>query len=165
MPADLDPAARKKWRELAETCDPEVDGELLANYCRQYSSLLEIREERGRQQKAATFKTMVPGRDGTEVLNPLLVHEGRLVASLNRMLTTLGLMPSRDERKQRKLPDAGEIDPFELALCGPLLPEPSAAEIEQERRRAVNEPLLAQGDWLRYEAEHDKGRPIREDAR
>ena len=120
MPVDLDPAARKKWRELIDACDPDADPELLANFCRQHAVLLEIREERARQQKAGTFKTMVPGRDGTEVLNPLLVHEGRLVASLNRMLKTLGFGLSQDERGQKKqLPQVDEIDPLEAALCGP----------------------------------------------
>lgn len=97
-PSDLDHVARRKWRAMARTCDPDIDLELLANFCRQYSSLMAIQEERGYQQKAGTFKTVVPGRDGTEALNPLLVHEGRLVASLNKTLKLLGLTPARDDK-------------------------------------------------------------------
>jgi phage terminase small subunit len=132
IPSDLDPAARKKWRELAETCDPDVDPELLANYCRQHSTLMAIREERARQQKAGTFQTMTHGRDGTEVLNPLLVHEGRLVAALNKMLKPLGLMSSIDERSTNRKPEPNPPPPgfsgpepacgwaLEIALCGDL---------------------------------------------
>lgn len=129
IPSDLDPAARKKWRELAETCDPDVDPELLANYCRQHSTMMAIREDRACQQKVGTFKTMVPGRDGTEVLNPLLVYEGRLVAGLNRMLGSLGLAASREGQARRPEPSPpppGFSGPepacgweIEKKLCGP----------------------------------------------
>jgi phage terminase small subunit len=130
MPGDLDKIARAKWQELVESCDPDVDTETLANYCRQHSSLLTIRGEKAKQMKARTFETMVPGRDGTMQLNPLLTAESRLIASLNRMLSTLGLMPSRDERgtgrkPQSNPPPPGMSEPepswgweTERALCG-----------------------------------------------
>jgi phage terminase small subunit len=155
MPSDLDPAARKKWKELVETCDPDVDPELLVNYCRLHANLVVIREERSRQQKAGAFKTMVSGRDGTEVLNPLLVHEGRLIASLNRMLPSLGLAPARDERKRRKpQPDDDEIDPLELALCGPIPYPPIPAP----------GPDASRADWAAYHAAHVQQQRERTDA-
>ena len=161
MPKDLDRDAKKKWAELVGSCDPDVDAELLGNYCRQHSSLLAIRSEKARQIKARTFEATAPGRDGSMQLNPLLTAENRMVASLNRMLRTLGLAPSKEEQARRR-PVADEIDPLEAALCGPS-PEPSAAEIEADRRRAANEKFLAMGDWRRYEAEHDEGRPPRKE--
>lgn len=103
MPSDLDREAKKKWRELVENCEPDADLELLGNFCRQHSSLLSIRREKAKQEKAATFKTMVPGRDGTMQLNPLLTAENRLIAILNRMLATLGLTPGRELGTSRKL--------------------------------------------------------------
>jgi phage terminase small subunit len=120
MPSDLDREAKKKWAELVGSCDVDVDGEMLANYCRQYSSLLSIRREKARQQKAGTFKTMVRGRDRAMQLNPLQTAENRLIASLNRMLRTLGLMPAQDQRGRRKpASDADEIDPLQAGLCWP----------------------------------------------
>jgi phage terminase small subunit len=103
MPSDLDREAKKKWRELVENCEPEADLELLANYARQHSSLLSIRAEKAKQQAAGQFSTLLPGRDGTQQLNPLLTQETRLVASLNRMLATLGLTPGRELGVSRKL--------------------------------------------------------------
>lgn len=147
MPPDLDAAAKKKWAELVDVVDLETDTELLANFCRQHSTLMAIRDERAHQQSAGTFKTMVPGRDGTEVLNPLLVHENRLVAGLNRMLRSLGLAPSREEqdRRKKKRPTgppppgfSGEEPvygwPIAIALCrGPLNPTPEDVELERQR--------------------------------
>ena len=130
MPEDLDFQGRKKWEELVGSCDPGVDGEMLANYCRQHSTLLAIRREKRRQQKSGKFRTMVPGRDGTQVLNPLLVTENRLIASLNKTLQALELMSSRGETKgKRPLPSSsrppgmhGEEPPWgwaiEEKLCG-----------------------------------------------
>jgi hypothetical protein len=102
IPADLDSAARRKWKELVLSVDPNEDLEMLANFCRQHSSLLAIRKEKARLQKARQFSTMVPGRDKALVLNPMLVQENRLVASLNKMLKGLGLAPTRDDGKKKK---------------------------------------------------------------
>ena len=131
MPPDLDREAKKKWAELVGSCDPDVDAELLANYCRQHSTLLAIRSEKAKRTKGRTFETLVAGRDGTMVLNPLLVTENRLIASLNRMLRTLGLVPSPEE-KRRRPPLQADAPPgctgpeppwgwaLEMALCGPI---------------------------------------------
>lgn len=116
MPSDLDREAKRKWRELIESCDPDVDAEVLGNYCRQHSSLLAIRSEKARQIKARTFQTMVPGRDGTMQLNPLLTAENRLIASLNRMLKTLGITPSCDEPGR---PRKTELNPPPPGFSGP----------------------------------------------
>jgi hypothetical protein len=158
MPSDLDRAAKKKWEEMLGSCDVDVDLEMLANYCRQHSSLMAIRGEKSRQVKARTFETMVRGRDGTMVLNPLLVTENRLIASLNRMLKSLGLtIPQEQRGPKRPLPEVGQIDPLELALCGPG-PERNPAQIEADRRRAANEKLLAANDWRAYEQNFDGGK-------
>jgi hypothetical protein len=146
MPADLDTVAKRKYRELLNLCDPDVDKESMQNYARQHSTLLLIREERGRQQAAGTFTTMVEGRDKSQVLNPLLVHESRLVASLNRTLKLLGLTSPRDESiPHRKLesesPPPGFTGdepshgwPIEVLMCkGPL--NQTAADIAEERLR------------------------------
>jgi phage terminase small subunit len=145
MPKDLDPVARKKWKELVDACDPDVDQELLANFCRQFATLMEIREERARQQKAGTFKTTVPGRDGTEALNPLLVHEGRLFASLNKMLKLLGMTPSTDERAGNRKSEPNPAPPgmtgpeppcgwaIEIALCRGL-PNPTPQDLKLEKQ-------------------------------
>jgi hypothetical protein len=149
MPADLDAAAKKKWLELVDVVDPDADLELLGNYCRQHSSLMAMRKEKARQIKARTFQTMVPGRDKALQLNPLLTGENRLVASLNRMLRTLGLAPTREEQDRRvKKPAAGPPPPgftgpephygwaLEIALCKGLL-DPTPKEVEEERLRDV----------------------------
>jgi hypothetical protein len=147
MPPDLDHHARKKWRELVEMVDPDIDGELIANYARVHGSLIAIRSERARQLKAGTYEALVPGRDKTLQLNPLQVAENRMVASLNRMLKTLGLAPARDEQMSRKKvrpntpPPPGLSGPepaygweVEVQLCkGKLNPTPK--EIEEERLR------------------------------
>ncbi len=170
MPADLDSLARKKWRELIDLVDPDVDGELLANYCRQHATLLAIRSEKAKQIKAKTFDTMVRGRDSTMVLNPLLVTENRVVAALNRMLRTLGLAPSRDQQENRKRkppsnpPPPGFSGPeprhgwaIELALCGQI-PILDGVETEADRRRQANEKLLAEKDWRAYERDYEGGK-------
>ena len=100
-PADLDGPAKRKWNELLDSVDPDVDRELLANFCRQHSTLLAIRAEKAELIKAGTFSTMVPGRDKALQLNPLLTAESRLVASLNRQLRGLGMSPSREEQDRR----------------------------------------------------------------
>jgi phage terminase small subunit len=97
MPANLDKEAKRKFREMVDVCDPDVDQELLANYCRQYSLLVSIRRERAKQEAEGIFSTTVPGRDSAQTLNPLIVGETRAIASLNRMLKQLGLTPSREE--------------------------------------------------------------------
>jgi len=107
--------------------------EMLANYCRQHSSLLAIRREKKKLQKSGKFRMMVKGRDGTLAIHPILTAENRMVASLNRMLQTLGLVSSRDETKgKRPLPSPqpawavpGSEEPrcgwaIEAALCGDL---------------------------------------------
>jgi P27 family predicted phage terminase small subunit len=118
MPADLDREAKKKWRELAPALDPDCDLELLGMYCRQWSSLLSIRAEKAKQQREGVFETMVAGRDGTKQLNPLLTTENRLVASLNRMLATLGLTPGRELGTSRKL----QPNPPPPGMSGPEPP-------------------------------------------
>ena len=149
--------------------DPETDGELLGNFCRQHATLVAIRKEKAMQISAGTFQTMTPGRDKALQLNPLLTAEGRLVASLNRMLRALGLALSREEqdrRSKKRQPNppppgfpADAVEPpwgwaLEEALCGPF-PEPSAVELEADRRRKVNEALLAESDWRKYETDFD----------
>lgn len=162
-PPDLDREGKRKFREMVEACDPDSDMELVGNYARQHSILVSIRRERAKQESAGIFSTMVLGRDNTQVLNPLIVGESRAIAALNRMLRLLGLTQTREERgPKRLLADAGEIDPLEAALCG-LDPEPNAAQIESNRRRAVNEKLLARNDWRAYETDHDRGRQPRKD--
>jgi hypothetical protein len=145
MPKDLDAAGRKKWGELIGSCDVDVDGEILGNYCRQHATLLAIRTEKARQMKARTFETMVKGRDGTKMLNPLLVTENRLIASLNRTIRTLGLAPTREEQDRRKrnpvpgLPPPGMAGPeppcgwaIEIALLRGLA-NPTAADLKLEK--------------------------------
>jgi hypothetical protein len=148
MPADLDSTAKKKWNELAELVDENVDGELLGHYCRQWSSLLSLRREKSKQVKDGSFKTMVRGRDSSEQLNPMLREENRLVSALARMLRSLGLTPTRDEQEYRKkkAPNSGPPPPgfsgpepkygwvLEAALCKGRL-EQTPEEIEQERLR------------------------------
>jgi phage terminase small subunit len=102
IPADLDRAARSKWRELILCVDPEEDLECLGNYCRLHSSLLALRAEKAKQMKAGKFKMMVSGRDKSKQLNPMLREENRMVAALGKMLQTLGLTPTRDDGKKRK---------------------------------------------------------------
>jgi phage terminase small subunit len=130
MPSDLDYQAKKKWRELVGSVDVDADLEMLSNYCRQHSSLLAIRRERTRQQKSGKFQQLVKGRDGTMTLNPLVTAENRMVASLNRMLQTLGLASREQTKGRRSLPtprphwaSVGEGEPsggwaIEAALCG-----------------------------------------------
>jgi phage terminase small subunit len=96
IPSDLDRVARAKWRELVFSVDPDSDLECLANYCRQHSSLLALRKEKATLMKAGKFQTTVKGRDKSKMLNPMLTQETRLVASLDKMLRTLGLATSRD---------------------------------------------------------------------
>lgn len=146
IPPDLDATAKRKWRELADGVDPEVDRELLANFCRQHSTLMAIRTEKAKLIKAGTFSAMVPGRDKALQLNPLLTAESRLVSSLNRQLRGLGLSPSREEQDRRtRKPLPGPPPPgfsgpepacgwvVEIALCRGL-PNPTAEDVEQERQ-------------------------------
>jgi phage terminase small subunit len=132
MPPDLDYQAQKKWEELVGSCDVDADAEMLANYCRQHSTLLVIRREKKRQQKSGRFKTMVPGRDGTQVLNPLLVTENRLIASLNRTLKTLGLTSTQRKKAGRTSPAMAlqGVDTMELILCGLRVWNPAAKRFE-----------------------------------
>jgi phage terminase small subunit len=147
MPADLDAAAKKKWAELVDAVDLNIDTELLANYCRMYGGLMAIRSEKARLLKVGKYKTLVPGRDGSQQLNPLQTAENRMVSSLNRQLRGLGLAPSREEQEHRKKTPANNPPPpgwtgpepshgwiLEVALCkGPL--DASPEEIEKERLR------------------------------
>lgn len=119
-PKDLDYRAKKKWDELVGCVDVDADLEMLANYCRQHSSLLALRRERWQLHRKGNFQSMVKGRDGTQTLNPMLVAENRLIASLNRMLKGLGLTPTRDDGKKRK--PLSEPRP---AWANPDCPEPS----------------------------------------
>jgi phage terminase small subunit len=130
MPANLDKEARRKFREMVNVCDPDVDQELLANYCRQYSLLVSIRRERAKQEADGIFSTMVHGRDSAQILNPLIVGETRAIAALNRMLKQLGLTPTREENARKAQPNPppswagpGSVEPpwgwkLEEALCG-----------------------------------------------
>jgi phage terminase small subunit len=127
-PPDLDKEAKRKFREMAEACDPDVGLELLANYARQHSILVSIRRERAKQEASGVFSTMVQGRDSTQTLNPLIVGENRAIAALNRMLKSLGLTPAQEASRGRKLeaepPPPGMTGPepacgwaIEMALC------------------------------------------------
>jgi hypothetical protein len=131
IPADLDRAARAKWRELVLSVDPDTDLECLANYCRQHSSLLALRKEKATLTKAGKFQTTVKGRDKSKMLNPMLTQETRLVASLDKMLRTLGLTRSLDYGAKKKplgdprpwwaAPDAKEPRcgwDIEAVMCG-----------------------------------------------
>jgi phage terminase small subunit len=121
MPADLDVEAKKKWRQLVGSCDPDVDGELLGLYCRQHGILVGIRREREMLQREGKFQMMVRGRDGTEVLHPLLVTERRLVNALSRQLKQLGFTPAQEHsRFSKKEPDPDHIDLLEALLMGPF---------------------------------------------
>jgi phage terminase small subunit len=144
-PADLGREGKRKWAELVDAVDPD-DYEILANFCRQHSTLLSIRAEKAKLIKAGQFSAMVPGRDKALQLNPLLTSEGRLVSSLNRQLRTLGLAPTADEQTRRKKkpasgpppPDMTGPEPVwgwecEIALCRGL-PNPTAGDVEQERQ-------------------------------
>jgi phage terminase small subunit len=143
-PSDLDPVARKKWKEMIETVDPTIDEELVANYARLHSSLMAIRSEKTRLVKTGKYETLVPGRDGALQLNPLQTAENRMVSSLNRMLRTLGLAPTREEQgRRRPVPDADEIDPLEAALCWPY--GRKKIEIWREIRRGKVEPTNPAG--------------------
>jgi phage terminase small subunit len=133
-PKDLDYQAQKAWDELIGRVDLDADLEMLANYCRQHSSLLSIRREKKKLQKSGKFRTMVKGRDGTMAIHPLITAENRMVASLNRMLQTLGLACSPREGTKGKRPlsttprpawAVGDGEPrwgwqIEAALCGNL---------------------------------------------
>jgi phage terminase small subunit len=128
MPSDLDAEARRKWRELVDLVDPNMDGETLGNYCRVYSGLAAIRATKALQIKAGSYETLVPGRDGTMQLNPLQTAENRMVASLNRMLKSLGLAQSREEQEHRKKkPSSNQAPP---GMSGPE--PPWGWEIEKE---------------------------------
>ena len=70
-----------------------------------------IRREKKRLQKSGKFRTMTPARDGTLGLNPLLTAESRLIASLNRMLKSLGLSPSREESSANRRPLSAPAPP------------------------------------------------------
>jgi phage terminase small subunit len=144
--ADLDREAKKKWSELIDAVDPDVDRELLGNYCRQHSTLMAIRSEKAAQLKAGTFQTMLPGRDKSLQLNPMLTAENRIVAALNRMLRALGLALNREEQDRRKKkrpytpPPPGFSGPepshgweLAIALCRGL-PEPTLEDLKLEKQ-------------------------------
>jgi hypothetical protein len=91
MPADLDRRGRRKWSEMTEVADLGVIGrELLANYCRMFSHLMEVEKEKRAQRKAKQFTAMVVTKNGATVLNPLIFAEMRLMELLGRMLVQLG---------------------------------------------------------------------------
>jgi phage terminase small subunit len=158
MPPDLDKQAKRKFREMAQACDPDVDQELLANYARTYSILVSLRAERAKQEAAGVFSTMVAGRDSTQTLNPLIVGENRTIAALNRMLKGLGLASQEANSGRPRLPqptppppgfprDAVEPKygwPIEIALCKGRLNQ-TAEEIAEEKLR---------DEWL---AKHRRG--------
>jgi phage terminase small subunit len=132
-PADLDRDAKKRWNELCLSVDPD-DRDLLANLCRQHSSLMALRAERAQMVAAGTFQQLVKGREGSLVLNPLTRREDKLIASTSRTLRQLGLASTRDARlskaKERikvsprpKWAPTDEPEPtcgweIEAALCG-----------------------------------------------
>jgi phage terminase small subunit len=131
-PSDLDYQAKKKWDELIGIVDVDADFETLSNFCRQHSSLLAIRRELQKQRKRGGFKTLTKGRDGSQVLNPLLVAETRQIASLARMLKTLGLTRPSGAGANRTLPSTprplglrGEEPPHGWALEEKLCGKPS----------------------------------------
>lgn len=148
MPPDLDRQAKRKFREMAEACDPDVDQELLANYARTYSILVSLRAERAKQEAAGVFTTMVAGRDSTQVLNPLIVGENRTIAALNRMLKGLGLASQEANSGRPRLPPPTPPPPgfprdavepkwgweIEIALCKGRL-DPTPDELAEERLR------------------------------
>jgi phage terminase small subunit len=96
-PADLDREAKKQWRGLVLSVDPD-DRDILANLCRQHSSLLALRAERAQMVKAGTFQQLVKGRDGSMQLNPMIRREDKLTLSTSRTLRQLGLASTRDAR-------------------------------------------------------------------
>jgi phage terminase small subunit len=131
MPRDLDKDAKAKWHQITEIADLEsLDAELLANYCRTHSNLMDVRRAKKLQQDAKTFRTMTTAKNGAVVLNPLIVAESRLMQAGGRMLVQLGL--SGNGRRQEEIrkpsknqPPAGMSGPepahgwaIEQALCG-----------------------------------------------
>jgi phage terminase small subunit len=170
MPRDLDKDARKKWNEITELADlGSLDAELLGNYCRTHSNLVAVRKEKRAQQKAKTFTTMTIAKNGSTVLNPLLVAESRLMQMAGRMLAGLGISGNGKRQEEIRKPSKPQPVPhgftgpepkhgwgIEAALCGSS--ERSAEEIESERRRAANQKLLAEGDWRKYEENFDGGK-------
>jgi phage terminase small subunit len=96
-PADLDREGKKRWKELILSVELD-DRDVLASYCRQYSSLLALRAERAQMVAAGTFQQLVRGREGSLVLNPLTRREDKLIASTSRTLRQLGLASTRDAR-------------------------------------------------------------------
>jgi phage terminase small subunit len=97
-PGDLDRDAKRRWKELVLSVDPD-DWDVLALLCRQHSNLLAIRAEREKMVKAGTFQQLVKGREGSTQLNPLTRREDKLILSQNRMLRQLGLASTRDARR------------------------------------------------------------------
>ena len=107
MPKDLDAAARRKWVELTEMVDlGEPDGELLASYCRNHSNLMDVRKAKKAQQKAKQFTTMTVAKNGSTVLNPLIVAESRLMQAGGRMLVQLGISGNGKRQETLRKPKA-----------------------------------------------------------
>jgi phage terminase small subunit len=96
-PDDLDREGKKRWKELCLSVDSD-DRDILANLCRQHSSLMALRAERAKMVKNGSFQNLVKGRDGSLVLNPLTRREDKLIASTSRTLRQLGLASTRDAR-------------------------------------------------------------------
>ena len=135
MPRDLDKDGRAKWHEITEIADlEEIDAELLANYCRTHSTLMDVRRTKKAQQKAKVFKTMVVAKNGAVVLNPILTAESRLMQASGRMLVQLGISGNGKRQQEIRKPSKNQPPPgfygdepkhgwpIELALCGTDFP-------------------------------------------
>jgi phage terminase small subunit len=107
MPKDLDREARRKWGELTEMADlGELDADLLASFCRNHSNLMEVRKVKKAQQKAKQFQTMTVAKNGSTVLNPLIVAESRLMQAGGRMLVQLGISGNGKRQETLRKPKA-----------------------------------------------------------
>ncbi|MBB5331879.1 P27 family phage terminase small subunit [Tunturiibacter gelidoferens] len=135
MPKDLDRDARAKWREITEMADLQpLDAELLANYCRTHSTLIDVRKQKKIQIAAKVFHTMVTAKNGSTVMHPLLIAESRLMQAGGRMLVQLGLSGNGKRQEEIRKPSKSTPPPgffgdepswgwdIEKKLCSDVLP-------------------------------------------
>ena len=116
-------------------------------------------EREGTADQGAHLRDNSAGQGWQMQLNPLLTAENRMVASLNRMLRTLGLAPSREEsRPAGTAPNPDEIDPLRSGALRANLRSP------KYQRRGSN---ASNGEWIAYDkkAQRGKRRPVSGESR